>query len=189
MSNLSDFFKGIDGALLKPKFQDFTASGNFTPTQGLIDAGGYIEVFLVGGGASTPAVNESGASGGEVIQKRMYLTSTSNVTIEIGDGGPSGGNNGTGSLFSGSQAGGVDLFASGGLSIGAQEFMMGANWGGSNISGQIGHAAGSGVFGYGAGAAYSTYRGGVTKPKPNSGQASSIVGDGGSGFCSITWFE
>jgi len=190
MSNLSDFFKGIDGALLKPKFQDFTASGNFTPTQGLIDAGGYIEVFLVGGGANSVTANFEGASGGEVLTKKMYLTSTSPVTVEIGLGGPddASGNDGTGSLFSGSMAGGVDLFASGGLKNGKTEFSLGASWGQYQNAG-VTNTAGSGVFGYGAGSTSElSVLGGVSKAKPNSGQGA-YVGDGGSGLCSITWFE
>lgn len=187
MSSLSDFFKGIDGSLLKPKFQDFTASGNFTPTQALVDGGGYIEVFLVGGGASSNTATSVGGGGGEVLVKKMYLSNTNPITVSIGDGGTSGGNAGTGSIFSGSQAGGVDLFASGGLVNGVQENMMGAGWGSRVVNLDFSFTAGSGVLGYGAGAAYNSDRAGVSLGKPNSGQGGQ--NGGGSGFCSVTWFE
>ena len=187
MSNLSQFFQGIGGGL-SPKFQDFTASGNFTPTQGLIDAGGYIEVFLVGGGACGVIANSVGGSGGEVLVKKMYVSNTNPVTVDIGDGGPSnaGGSPGTGSIFSGSQAGGIDLFASGGLISGRQELSMGSGWG-ANFS--QGTTAGNGIGGFGAGGpANSSFFGGVYLAKENSGQGT-INTDGGSGFCSVTWFE
>ena len=45
MSNFTDFFPAAGGGL-KPKFQEFTSSGTFTPSQALVDAGGFIEIFL-----------------------------------------------------------------------------------------------------------------------------------------------
>ena len=185
MSNLSDFFRGIDGSLLKPKFQEFTASGNFTPTQGLVDAGGYIEVFLVGGGAKNNS-GAKGASGGEVLMKKMYVLNTNPITVNIGGESPNTTADGTGSLFSGSQAGGVDLFASGGLSSGFTEYFSSPSWGAIEGTGM---SAGNGVFGYGAGGASDNLSsGGVHKAKPNTGQGA-VTGLGASGFCSVTWFE
>ena len=74
MSNLTDFFPSGGGGGLTPKFQEFNASGTFTPSQALIDAGGYIEVFLVAGGGS-PTAQTNSAGGGETQIIKMYLTS------------------------------------------------------------------------------------------------------------------
>ena len=72
MSNLTDFFPSGGGGGLTPKFEEFNATGFFTPSQALIDAGGYIEVFLVGGGGGS-SLGYQGAAGGETILSRMYL--------------------------------------------------------------------------------------------------------------------
>jgi len=66
MSNLTDFLGGGGGGGLTPKFQEFNSSGTFTPSQALIDAGGYIEVFLVAGGGAGNNANYGGV-GGEVV--------------------------------------------------------------------------------------------------------------------------
>ena len=179
MSNLSDFFGGIGGGLT-PKFQDFTASGNFTPTQGLIDAGGYIEVFLVGGGASNNLAS-NGGSGGETILTQMYLSTTSSVSVTIG-AGASGAGNGSSSSFDGSSAGGVNVTALGGISNGFQSGKLGAGWGAED-----GYTAGSGVFGYGAGGR--ALYGGISIPKANSGQGGSNASGEGTGYCLIKWYE
>ena len=72
MSNLTDFFPSGGGGLT-PKFEEFNASGTFTPTQALIDAGGYIEVFLVGGGETGNSNSSIGGTGGEVLIKKMGI--------------------------------------------------------------------------------------------------------------------
>ena len=87
MSNFSDFFPSAGGGGGgTPKFQEFTTSGTFTTTQALIDAGGYIDVFIVGGGGQSGNPTY-GASGGETIFSRMYLTSTTACIVTIGAGG------------------------------------------------------------------------------------------------------
>jgi len=193
MSNLTDFFPSGGGGLT-PKFQEFNSSGTFTPTQALIDAGGYIEVFLVGGGGSASSAIKGG-SGGEVIIKKMYLTSTTicNVTIAASVSV----NNGNSSFFAGSSAGGIDITAAGGTISGTQSDSMGAGWGATFYERSSSYAnaaaAGSGVFGYGSGGAisnsYFPEGSGVSSGKENSGQGSNSSRPSGSGYCLIKWYE
>ena len=185
MSNLTDFFPSGGGGGLTPKFQEFNASGTFTPTQALIDAGGYIELFLVAGGGSEDNSSEGGC-GGEVLLKKMYLTSVSNITVTIGSGGYNGGSGGN-SVFLGSAAGGYDLTASGGVGTKSQELRLGSGWGGIDSSNSM--TAGSGTMGYGAGGSGTSRGGGIRMGKPNSGQGASSGIQAGSGYCLIKWYE
>ena len=190
MSNFTDFFPASGGGGLTPKFQEFNTSGTFTPTQALIDAGGYIEVFLVAGGGRS-YTGTFGASGGEAFLKRMYLTSTTGCTVTIGAGATA--YLGSNSSFAGSSAGGVDLDATAGDgdaggSNGVNK--LSPSWPGYASSG----SGGNGFFGYGAGGS-STNVLGIKNPKANSGQGGGNAGaggaatDGGSGYCLIKWFE
>lgn len=183
MSNLSQFL----GGGLTPKFQEFTSSGTFTPSQALIDAGGYIEVFLVGGGCKTSRTDAGGA-GGETILTQMYLTSTTGITVTIAAGSTAGSDGGN-SFFGGSSAGGVNITAKGGSNLGRQIQQLGATF--SAISGTS-TAAGSGLFGYGGGGARAYTGDGVYDAKANSGQGASVYSDltvAGSGYCLIKWYE
>ena len=189
MSNLTDFFPSGGGGGLTPKFQEFNSGGTFTASQALIDAGGYIEVFLVGGGASSPN-NQYGGAGGEVTIRKTYLTSVSSCTILIGSGGNGGTSGGT-SVFSGEAAGGASFSALGGTSNGLQNAKLGAAFG-STTNGTYGAGAGSGVNGYGAGGgsnSYFAHKGGVQIGKANSGQGASTNQQSGSGYCLIKWYE
>ena len=180
MSNLTDFFPSGGGGGLTPKFQEFNASGTFTPSQALIDAGGYIELFLVAGGGR----DSYRPNGGEVLMKKMYLTSVSSCSVTIGAGGVSNGNNGGNSVFSGSSAGGSDVTALGGVTnSNGQDYRLSVGMGSSRNNG----AFGQGTFGYGAGGGYYDENG-ITKAKTNSGQASTYD-IGGSGYCLIKWYE
>ena len=74
MSNFTDFFPaagGGGGGI--PKYQEFTSSGTFTPTQALIDAGGRLAFIIVGGGERGSGATAGGA-GGEVIWGYQTLT-------------------------------------------------------------------------------------------------------------------
>lgn len=185
MANLSDFLPLAGGGGLTPKFEEFNSSGTFTPTQALIDAGGYIEVFLVGGGGRSNYSNE-GASGGEVLIKTMYLTSVTGCTVTIGAGGPSNGSAGGSSEFLGSSAGGYDLTAAGGRGDKYQYYRQTSGWGANNTAPYM--SGGSGVLGYGVGGAGGGL-GGVTAGKANSGAGSSYNYPAGSGYCLIKWYE
>jgi hypothetical protein len=182
MSNLTDFLGGGGGGLT-PKFEEFNSSGTFTPSQELIDAGGYIEVFLVGGGGNSASTTFSGA-GGEAFIKSMYLSSTSGISVTIGAGGTYQGSGGS-SVFSGASAGGIDLTASGGSYVGLVSNYQSPSWGARS-----GYSAGNGVFGYGAGGSVSG-GGGIQFAKPNSGQGhySSTGAVAGSGYCLVKWYE
>lgn len=184
MSNLTDFFPSGGGGGLTPKFEEFNSSGTFTPSQALIDAGGYIEVFLVAGGER--GENQStGGIGGEAQLVRMNLSSTTGCAITIGAGGSgSAGANGSNSTFTGSSAGGVDITSAGGgvnAGSGQQRNSIGANWGGT----QSNFGPGQGTFGYGAGGGYN----GVYTGRANSGQGSNYEANAGSGYCLIKWYE
>ena len=113
MSAYSDFFSAGGGGLT-PKFQEFTASGDFTPTAALISAGGFSQVFAVGGGQRGVSANVGGC-GGEVKEVYTTLTSATSCTVTIGAGGASSnGAAGGDTTFAGSSAGGRDVVAEGG---------------------------------------------------------------------------
>ncbi len=183
MSNLTDFFPSGGGGLT-PKFEEFNSSGTFTPSQALIDAGGYIELFLVAGGGRG---GDNGGAGGETILTRMYLSSTTGCSVTIGSGATANNGNGSNSVFSGSSAGGVDLTATGGYGNGLQSNQMGAGWGGYQF--QTAASGGNGLLGYGAGGVFINSWGGVYSAKANSGQGSRRDVNGGSGYCLIKWYE
>lgn len=213
MSNLTDFFPSGGGGGLTPKFQEFNASGTFTPSQALVDAGGYIEVFLVGGGAGgqTNLSAYIGGQGGEAQIKKMYLTSTSGCTVTIGSGGNKGSvpTVGGDSVFNGSSAGGVNFTSKGGSSSATyngwgsikMKAMKSPSWpayaesggpGGSAGNGINGYGAGGGVLGSGLGPGMNDLNGSL---EPNTGQGG--VGantfdrssNGSSGYCLIKWYE
>ena len=195
MSNLTDFFPSGGGGGLTPKFQEFNASGTFTPSQALIDAGGYIEVFLVAGGGS-PTAQTNSAGGGETQIIKMYLTSINSCAVTIGSGGVSGGGAGGNSIFAGSSAGGIDVTSTGGAanSQGYNYNQLSPSWSGgrfaNNANTVASGGAGTGINGYGAGG-YNLYYAstGVYFGKQNSGQASTFNVAGASGYCLIKWYE
>jgi len=183
MSNFTDFFPAAGGGGLTPKFEEFNSSSTFTPTQALIDAGGYIEVFLVAAGGRSQG-NSNGASGGEAFLERMYLTSTTGCAVVIAAAVTANGSTGGNSSFAGASAGGNDLTAVGGQWNHVQSTKLGTGWGALGSYGP----AGNGFMGYGAGGG-GNGDGGITEGKANSGQGSSINSNSGSGYCLIKWFE
>jgi len=172
------------GGGITNKFQEFNASGTFTPPAALISAGGYIEVFLVAGGGCTDKWYSGAGGGGEVIMKTMYLTSTSSISVTIGAGGGVD-QVGSSSSFSGASAGGQNITAIGGPANNAWNNRIGSGFSAFNYSATQ-TTAGSGVLGYGAGGGSVT---GVRQAKANSGQGAYGSGPGGSGYCLIKWYE
>lgn len=193
MANLSDFLPAAGGGGGIPKYQEFTTSGTFTPSQALIDAGGRVFLFMVGAGASGYDGGSwyKGGEGGEVIFIFDTLTNTNSVTITIGSGAnsSSGGN----TVFNGSSAGGNDITAYGGVYNTSRNVWINnrLSSGSSGVYNGVdqNYNAQNGTFGYGAGGA-GYYQPGVYSPKANSGQGGRYgnIG-GGSGFVRITWFE
>jgi hypothetical protein len=184
MSNLTDFFPSGGGGGLTPKFEEFNSSGTFTPSQALIDAGGYIELFLVGGGSYG-----NFGQGGEALMTRMYLNSTSAITVTIGAGGQSYNTNGSDSSFNGAAAGGSNVTALRGLykASSGENIINGRispGWSGGSGS-STSSSAGNGVFGYGAGGGGMAS---VGQAKANSGQGGGGAA-AGSGYCLIKWYE
>lgn len=193
MSNFSDFFPAAGGGGLTPKFQEFNSSGTFTPSQALIDAGGYIELFLVGGGGRGVDANYGG-SGGETILKKMYLTSTTDCNVNIGNGATSDGGGGGTTSFTGSSAGGSDVSASGGTGSYSSGFEINnkqsSGYGLYGGNGASFASAGTGFMGWGAGGTNTNNNnGGIKVGKANSGQGSSSGSNAGSGYCLIKYYE
>ena len=196
MSNFTDFFPAAGGGGGIPKYQEFTASGTFTPSQELIDAGGRIGLIVVGaaGGGTNVTYTAFGGVGGEVTIKYDTLTSTNPITVTIGAGGSTGANgtSGTNTTFAASSAGGTGIISVGGMggqngnqSGFPQITNTGAGFPGLYNSHSSG--AGSGIMGYGVG--------GGSHQSSGSGISSSFGcgggkgQGGGNGFVRITWFE
>jgi|YNPMSStandDraft_1061717.scaffolds.fasta_scaffold39714_3 hypothetical protein len=200
MSNISQFL--MLGGGLTPRQQVFTASGTFTPSNRLLQLGGWVHVLLVGGGGGGYVDNDPngpryGGGGGEVISRVVQVTGAVSVTIGAGGMGRSntptaGGNSTFGSLLT-ARGGGVDGHSGNGnprISYG------GGGAGGSStcrISGGAQTAiegGGPGIDGYGFGGSGSPV--GVGNPvdaPPNTGGGGYNGGHGGSGICIVTWWE
>ena len=208
MSNLTDFFPSGGGGGLTPKFQEFLSSGTFTPSQALIDAGGYIEVFLVGGGSGGFQDSTTyGGQGGEVQTIKMYLTNTNAISVTIAAGGVKAtwntlvSSQGGESVFNGSSAGGITFSSVGGRivdgsSTNFSNTMLSPGYGGVAYNSTYSGSPGPGVNGYGMGGGIVKGIGAYTSSqKPNSGQGgvtgntTSRSTEGASGYCLIKWYE
>ena len=199
MSNFTDFFPAASGGGggSIPKYQEFTSSGTFTPTQALIDAGGRVAYMIVGGGekGQTYSGRKTGGAGGQVKIGYATLTSTTGCTVTIGAGGSStSGEDGGASSVAFSSAGGTDITANGGS--GEARPSNGSNYGGwQYTNNSLYHAASAspGILGYGGGGTgyenSSIYSPGVYTGLANTGQGSAYNRSAGSGFVRITWFE
>ncbi len=191
MSNFTDFFPaagGGGGGI--PKYQEFTASGTFTPSQDLIDAGGRIAYIVVGGGERGYGADYGGC-GGAVISGYTTLTSTTGYAITIGAGGANQNDNGGDSGAAFASAGGTTITAKGGSNL---------NYGYTGYSGAYkstnGFTAQPGVMGmFGRGGGAGGQGGNVYGSDPESngaygaGSAYTNGNAAGNGFVRITWFE
>src|SRR6185312_5673267 len=150
------------------KSQTFTSSGTFTPSTGLIQAGGSVDVFLVGGGGGGSNTG-GGGGGGQVVQTTLSVNAP--VTVTIGAGGAAQLNGGT-TLFGATAAAGgsgssnFDGGASGGgISGGAQHLGL--------VSSNAGGGGGASTAGYPA----------IFAPAPPPSYASTpVCGNGGGGI-------
>jgi len=194
MSNFSDFFPaagGGGGGI--PKYQEFTTSGTFTPSQELIDAGGRIAYFIISGGQRGTTGYEHGGAGGGIEWGYMTLTSTSSCTVTIGAAGGDGSVPGNSSVAF-SSAGGTDITANAPVlqysAYSQVKNTLGTGWGNA-FDNSMRSSAGSGFFGYGAGGSSlnNSYHGGIMAVRANSGQGSPPGVAAADGFVRITWFE
>lgn len=213
MSSVSSLFG------LKPKFQEFTASGTFTPSAALMAAGGVILVHLwgAGGGGGKGHNNGSyggtgGAGGGSGEYKRKWITLANNnvITITLGTGGSGssatdGGNSTFGALITatGGKVGGLGV-AVGGSSNNANQppagvgsypgTSYGSITGDQGDGGNGGSAVGVGYGGNGGigGGNNAGGNGGIASGGGGGGGYSSGItngGNGGAGFCRVEWWE
>jgi len=206
MSNFTDFFPAAGGGGgSMPKYQEFTASGTFTPSQELIDAGGRIAYIVVGGGQkgySGAQLWAYGGNGGAVIYGYTTLTGTTGCTITIGAGGTADAGAGGDSSAAFASAGGTTITAKGGagsgMGIGGNPASVLQNF---DSYGKSSFSAHPGVMGFGKGGGGSsngvwTYNGaggnyGSTDPEQNGtyGAGTSYNQNANNGFVRITWFE
>jgi len=192
MSNFTDFFPaagGGGGGI--PKYQEFTSSGTFTPTQALIDAGGKVSFIIVAGGQRGVA-SYLGGAGGAVRLGYATLTSTTGITVTIGAGGSgTDGASGGNTVVSFSSAGGADITSAGGSgsTAKAQTKYSGSTNGNNAMSSGMPSTLGYG--GSGGATASDTFGGedGKRTNIDNYGAGSFSGTDAASGFVRITWFE
>lgn len=200
MSNFTDFFPAVGGSGGGgiPKYQDFTSSGTFTPTQALIDAGGRVSYFAVGGGQRGSRLFnssdfQSGGAGGHIKIGYATLTSTTGCAVTIGAGGSSNGASGGNTTIAFNSAGGTAVTANGGS--GKYSSNGGAAGAKRNLDNYSHNetAAQSGTFGYGLGGSSFVSEpfggSGVGTPVANSGSGSVYGTNAAEGFVRITWFE
>lgn len=85
MSNLSDFLASGGGKL---RYQEFTSSGTFTPSDALLANGGQCYYELIGGGSSGASSTNGAACGGDAGEyKTGVITVSGPVVVTIGAGG------------------------------------------------------------------------------------------------------
>jgi hypothetical protein len=113
MSTLS----GLFGGGLKPKFQEFTSSGTFTPSAGLLAQGGVCFVTCYGAGGSGGRATGSqygGGGGGAGFKVAKFLTLSSALTVTLGSGASSPSTQGYNGLDGGDTTFGSLITAKGG---------------------------------------------------------------------------
>jgi len=191
MSNFTDFFPaagGGGGGI--PKYQEFTSSGTFTPTQDLIDAGGRVAFIIVAGGQRGLNVYQGGA-GGAVRLGYATLTSTTGIAVTIGTGGSgTNGASGGNTVVSFSSAGGTDITSAGGSGSNAKNQTKY----GAAVPGQGAVNGMPSTLGYGGsgGSENGDTFGGENGKRTNIdnyGAGSFYNSNAASGFVRITWFE
>lgn len=172
---------------LKRKFQYFSASGTFTPTQAMLDAGGVLELDIRGGGGGggyDGLTNYAGQCGGSSRHVDRYqLISLTPITVTVGTGG-AGNSNGTGTQ------GGTSSFGSVSVPGGFGGAIYGDGVGPGKGTGNMGTSAKITIFGLND--AYT----GKVKPTavPDTGWAGSGCGgapggNGCSGSILVEWWE
>ena len=185
--NLGDLFGGGGGKL---RYQDFLASGTFTPSAALLANGGRVYVEMAGGGGSGGAYDGSGpsvAGGGGSSYWQGVVAVSGAVSVIVGAGGAK-----PTALCQNGQKGGTTTFGSvsvdggfGGAYTGVTNGGAGSGLGmagNSSSAGGQGGGFGGGGFGRPDGAPYSGGGGA-------GGTTAANAGAGGSGFVRVSWSE
>ena len=167
MSLLSDFAGG--GA--KFRYQEFTASGTFTPSAKLLANGGQVMLDLRGGGGGG-AVSDVG-KGGNSKHVAPYTVSGA-TTVTIGAGGAAN--------------------ATGGSSVFGTLTVTGGAPGSGTVSGAGSGNEGSSpipdFYGSNSGWTAAQYVGiGVNSTLANTGHGGAATSSGKSGYCRVMWWE
>lgn len=119
--NASELFPSAGGKL---RSQDFTSSGTFTPSIGLLAAGGRVWAELYGGGGGGESGSSRPGRGGRGGQRRLFVlvVVTGPTAVVIGAGGATNTQGGSTSFGSevaiGGYAGSVGSSAASGMSPG-----------------------------------------------------------------------
>lgn len=183
MSTLSQFAGG--GKSLK--FQEFLASGTFTPSDKLLAAGGVVQVKICGGGgggggatSATSTYGYGGGGGTSYLEAIGTISGPVSVVIGAGGGGGTGTNPGV--------IGGTSTFDAISVSGGG-----GGNYGISNNVGSPGAPGGIGRWGISTRGGECTGgdgvgRGGAGATSYNTSLQSSAT-SGGRGYCLVSWWE
>lgn len=172
-------------------YQEFTASGTFTPSAALLALGGVVTVHLWGGGGpgGDGGTNKTGGGGGggagQYIKKHLTVSAGA-ITVTIGAAaqsstfgslitaiaGKKGGDHGTTAGFGGGGAGSVNGSTGGTGSGGGGGSALGIGMGGV---GAIDNGNGSNATGYASGG--------------GGGCGTGIGGTGTAGYCLVKWWE
>lgn len=189
----------VSGTQARKKMQQvFTASGTFTPSAGLLAAGGVVHVRCVGGGggggfgAIQSGASLTGGGGGSGADIERYLTVSAATPVTIGAGGAAGVGGDVQGKNGGTTSFGASVIAPGGK--GGNAAMAGSG-GGAGMGGDAGGPGGQpGRTG--------TYKdnnttrnfsdahgGGASNGGANSGGGGSSGQPGCSGICIVTWEE
>lgn len=207
MSTITGLFGSSGGGGLKPKFQIFSASGTFTPSAGLLAAGGNITVKLWGGGGGGSQAyqyfsNGLGGTAGNYKEIPLNISSAQTVTIGAGGAGgvwsisnPSNGGDSTfGSLLT-AEGGGAGIIEN------VNDFKKAFPNGGIipyaiyGSSPSVKGGPGSSAFGIGLGGTSNTTSitaGGIASGGGGGaayGMPSYNGAAGGNGYCIVEWWE
>lgn len=206
MSNLSQFLASGGGKLFS---QEFTSSGTFVPSAGLIANGGKVFVTLIGGGGggggSGSGISGGGGDAGQYVEVIVNALTNTSVVIGAGGNGAPSGVGGFGGTGGNSAFGSVlALGGKGGVTSASSELKVGGSGAGGNYrtgsalevtQNRIGGRGINGRAGGGTSNFSISFDGGGNNSAPDGipgtggGGAGLMAGNGGSGWCRVVWFE
>lgn len=196
MSNLSEMFPIVGGGG-ELKQQEFLSSGTFTPSAELLAKGGWVWVYLVGGGGASGqtyatssvgpnTLGAQGGSGGSQMWFRVKVTGATTVTVGAGGVSSPGGDSSFGTLakVSGGMAGAYTGSQYQRPVIGATAGQSGGQYGAPGMGGDsrfpsVKSVGSAGPANSGAGGSAPSIS--TVDDRPAS--------PGGSGYCLVVWEE